>query len=284
MAKKKKKSVNRPSIVARVFRLLARGIGAIVRWTYRNARKNPLLAGGLAVFFIAFSVVSYNALFLQKGVHRSVFFETRTTIPAGNGSSIIEMIRNGSDTNQSFDPQLKAIQQKLTDLGLYDGDIDGLSGPKTRAAIENWQKLQQEADGNTGKPAKDDPIGSVIRDNAAEREIDRANITGSLRNNEVNKSVVDQTILEQSGVTPHYVSGANNQTENSADKVLGKADVMRIQAALRSFGNGTVIVNGNEDAMTIAGIRQFQAMFGLAETGKADHMLMNKMREVGVME
>jgi peptidoglycan hydrolase-like protein with peptidoglycan-binding domain len=33
-----------------------------------------------------------------------------------------------------------AIQQQLTDLGNYDGEVDGLSGPKTEEAIKAYQR------------------------------------------------------------------------------------------------------------------------------------------------
>jgi peptidoglycan hydrolase-like protein with peptidoglycan-binding domain len=31
------------------------------------------------------------------------------------------------------------IQRSLKDLGLYTGAIDGIAGPKTRAALRKWQ-------------------------------------------------------------------------------------------------------------------------------------------------
>jgi peptidoglycan hydrolase-like protein with peptidoglycan-binding domain len=49
------------------------------------------------------------------------------------------------------DPQLASIQSMLQRLGLYDGAIDGLYGPRTRAAIESFETAQGLP--TTGKPS-----------------------------------------------------------------------------------------------------------------------------------
>lgn len=48
-------------------------------------------------------------------------------------------------------PSIKDIQQALKNAGLYDGEIDGVSGPKTKKAIETFQSQNDlTADGKVG--------------------------------------------------------------------------------------------------------------------------------------
>jgi hypothetical protein len=54
----------------------------------------------------------------------------------GYGSSYVD----GYSDYRSFDYETRiAVQQALADLGYYNGPIDGMIGPGTRAAIENYQ-------------------------------------------------------------------------------------------------------------------------------------------------
>jgi len=120
----------------------------------RRLRKNPLLAAGLSLFVITFGFVSYNAFSRQRSVQRSVFFPTRADRgwPAAfawqNHGSPNRNAGDSAGARQAAvirdnDPDLKAMQKKLADLGLYSGKIDGLSGPQTREAIQKWQELQK---------------------------------------------------------------------------------------------------------------------------------------------
>ena len=48
-------------------------------------------------------------------------------------------------------PDTKAVQRALKELGIYDGKIDGRVGPKTKAAIREFQKSRNlKVDGKVG--------------------------------------------------------------------------------------------------------------------------------------
>ncbi len=48
-------------------------------------------------------------------------------------------------------PDVKSVQQALTNAGLYKGKIDGVLGPKTKQAIKNFQTQNSlTADGKVG--------------------------------------------------------------------------------------------------------------------------------------
>jgi peptidoglycan hydrolase-like protein with peptidoglycan-binding domain len=58
--------------------------------------------------------------------------------------------------------------------------------------------------------------------------------------------------------------------------------IMKLQAGLRAFGNEAMEVDGVLGARTREAIHEFQALFGLPETGEPDDALYAKMREIGL--
>jgi peptidoglycan hydrolase-like protein with peptidoglycan-binding domain len=58
--------------------------------------------------------------------------------------------------------------------------------------------------------------------------------------------------------------------------------IIRIQAGLKAFGNDAIEIDGVIGAQTKAAIHEFQALFGLPETGEADEAVYAKMKEIGL--
>ena len=59
--------------------------------------------------------------------------------------------------------------------------------------------------------------------------------------------------------------------------------IRKIQAGLKAFGNDAIEIDGVMGARTEAAIHEFQALFGLPETGKADEAVHAKMKEIGLI-
>ena len=57
---------------------------------------------------------------------------------------------------------------------------------------------------------------------------------------------------------------------------------MRIQAGLKAFGNDDIEIDGVVGAKTRSAIQEFQALFGLPETGDPDPAVDAKMQEIGL--
>jgi peptidoglycan hydrolase-like protein with peptidoglycan-binding domain len=75
---------------------------------------------------------------------------------AGQGTDAAQ-VKNVSvepDLNQAAavdKPSVQDVQQALKNANLYDGAVDGISGPKTRKAVEAFQsKKGLKADGKVG--------------------------------------------------------------------------------------------------------------------------------------
>ena len=253
--------------------------------------RNRSVIGGLTAFVVAFSYVGANALWYQPHAHGSAFFQTRPLALDGTGSvpssmqdleageveTIIRLERahaavpqqrpvnlTSVETGMTMpvttpstapnpavqgDPVVKEVQRVLSGLNLYSGDVDGLTGPQTRAAIEAYRKL----------------VGLSV------------------------SAEIDEQLLQQLGAAPRLANAQMPQgapgmdlMETSSAGVQQDAVVMRIQAGLRAFGNEGIEIDGVVGSRTRAAIREFQALFGLPETGEPDQTVYAKMREIGL--
>ncbi|RFC68772.1 MULTISPECIES: peptidoglycan-binding domain-containing protein [Mesorhizobium] len=213
---------------------------------------NPALVGGTTAFLIALSFVSANALWYQPHAHTSPLFSTRsfdsfvvssrnqtnepeTTIRLERPETPLPQARP-ADVPRSVpkgDAQLQSVQAVLKQLGYYQGDVDGLAGPNTSAAISAYQQK----------------MGFTVSGHVDEKllkELGIADITGSI---EPPAPAPDATAL-----------------------------LARIQTGLKAFGNEGIDADGRMGAKTRAGIKEFQALFGLPQTGEPDEAVYRKMK------
>ncbi|WP_330168808.1 peptidoglycan-binding domain-containing protein [Bartonella grahamii] len=256
------------SIVITLLLIIFHFIFWSVKTLYFYTRKNTLFFVGSLLFSISFLFISFNALFSQMTTHQNILTQMKFSSIQSIGKSstlsekeakLQEFSRatsvyspNHHHTNSPFPPQSASMlekQKKLAKLGLYDGPLDGLEGPKTRRAITLWkqqtaQKMQKNALSN---PATDE-IAILIKQSETDTT-DTKNVTH-----------LKEAILEPS-----------------------VEDIIQVQKALHIFGNEEVIVTGIEDQKTIEALKQFQKMFDLPVTGKINHTILMKMREIGLL-
>ncbi|MET3559759.1 peptidoglycan hydrolase-like protein with peptidoglycan-binding domain [Bartonella japonica] len=146
------------------------------------------------------------------------------------------------------------MQKKLAKLGLYDGPLDGIEGPKMRRAIALWkQQINSEMQNNILPHSTTDEIAILIKQSEME--------------------IADET--KKVGDVSH-----------SKETILARPviDIKQVQKALRIFGHPEIVINGIEDQKTIEALKQFQKIFDLPITGKVDHTVVMKMREVGLLD
>ena len=73
------------------------------------------------------------------------------TSAAMQNAAIPPNVESSAENSVPQKPSLKDIQQALKNANFYEGKIDGVSGPKTRKAIEVFQTQNNlEADGKVG--------------------------------------------------------------------------------------------------------------------------------------
>lgn len=153
---------------------------------------------------------------------------------------------------------LLEIQKELAELGLYDGPLDGVDNLKMRRAIELWK---QKTSNKTLPVQKDKDIVSKHPKDEIAALIERSEI--EMANDPITTS--DLTHSEEVILKPLVT------------------DIIRVQEALRMFGNQEVTITGIEDEKTMRALKQFQKIFNLPVTGKIDREVLLKMHEVGLL-
>jgi len=246
--------------------------------------RNPVLVGGTTAFLVTAFYVSANALWYQPYFHTGAFVATRQvaqpapamqeTRPVERSSVPVRSVpvteivpqpaaaepeavqndtmRTDAIPAPSGDERLRSVQEALAQLGLYAGEVDGLNGPKTRAAVENYQRI-----------AGLEPSGEV--DTAMLKRLDLAS--------------VQQMPVPRPADRPAKESDAP-KVQTAA--VAAQPDIVRIQAGLRAFGNQGIELDGKIGTRTREALKEFQSLFGLPVTGEPDAEVMAKMREIGL--
>lgn len=144
------------------------------------------------------------------------------------------------------DVRLLRIQTELQTLGYYSGDLDGLKGPQTQAAIEAFQRKQKLP--VTGEAS--DTILARLQDPSAPAA--RVVKTKSIRLNETQQARTEQASLSQDTA----------QTVQQADP-----KVQALQRILSELGYAPGPVDGLLGGGTRSAIEAFEADRGMVPTG-----------------
>ena len=120
----------------------------LVAWVRR--RPKDAAASFLAAF--AATAILVNALFLQSGPHPAPIFANKPPPGAvAKGPSLISRARPAEAPARARAETIAEIQRELAKRGFYDGAADGVYGPKTDAAIRDFEQaagLKPSADPN----------------------------------------------------------------------------------------------------------------------------------------
>lgn len=276
-----RRSASRPEEGSYVLALVGSGLAAVGSAIARN----PAIAGGTTAFLIALFFVSANAIWYQPHFHDGAFFTTRASLaervdepaneavrprprpvppekmPAPDTATTGAVPDAEASTGPGGDALVSQVQTVLADLGLYGGPVDGLKGPNTQAAIENYQRI----------------VGIEVTG-----DIDAALLRQLGIGDAASKDVPAPT------PRPEHGDGVSKliktASHSGAPKTAGipKEAVKRIQAGLRAFGNDGIEIDGVVGEDTRAAIREFQSLFGLPVTGEPDAALLAKMKEIGL--
>ena len=194
----------------------------------RKLRPMPLVVW-ISTVVLSLGILA-NAFFGQPPGSRQLAAEITDSAPQGAARMEISAPKPGGHTIQlKYDPVAEAVQRELAAAGFYKGEIDGVVGRKTRAAIEEYQKAV--GIDVTGQPSQDlvDHIRYL-------REVSDATMyTGSIK--------------------------------PDAD-AEGRARVRRVQTGLAELAYSPGEINGELSGATRKAIVAFQRDRRLPETGE----------------
>ena len=151
------------------------------------------------------------------------------------------------------------MQRELTLLGLYEGAVDGMLGPRTDQAIREFEKSQGLK--ISGEPTP--PLLDMMR-----RARSKPNTTGSIAKTEPASAAAKPD--------------AKPETTGSVTKTEPKPStrVLAVQRVLARLGYGPVKLSGLPDSATRSSIEQFERDRGLTRTGVVNDRLVAELSVV----
>jgi peptidoglycan hydrolase-like protein with peptidoglycan-binding domain len=222
-----------------------------------SRRKDFIAFGAFAAFGLAIMI---NALFLQKGPHPAPIFANKPPPPsvvraqplapdAATGSVQIPRARPAENEppNANGTPRLRAeivtdIQRELTRRGFYDGPADGVFGPKTDAAVRDFEQA-------AGLKPSTDQGEPLLR-----------------------------TIMRSNVKAPHRADVA--KADPIAELLGPSKRVMAVQRVLSDFGYGQIAATGVFGPETQAAIEKFERYRKLPVTGQISDALVRELGAV----
>jgi peptidoglycan hydrolase-like protein with peptidoglycan-binding domain len=266
--------------------------------TGRLIANNPGIAGGTTAFLVTLGFISANALWYQPHVHEGMLFSTRpelifkpikrdnaslpgaasqkpqsvdapirkvTSVPVPQSHDAIADAINGDPVlGAGGDPEVAKLQQKLSALGFYSGTVDGISGKGTRAAMEAYRKA------SAGLGVEPEPAVGNASDTTASIAVPAP---------KPHISADKATVQKVSATRGEDVAAVATASTNG----LSPAEIVRVQAGLRAFGNDKVEIDGKVGQSTKDAVSEFQKLFRLPITGAPDEKLLAKMQEIGLI-
>lgn len=209
------------------------------------ALDNPVAAGGAVVMGLTSCLIIANAIGLQPGRHPAPLFSTRERAaepvlpePGGRGNEL---------QVQEISTLVLDLQISLRRIGLYEGPLDGLSGPATERAIRAFERKAGQAE--TGK-ANEALLALIL----------------------LHGDAPQASFVPIPRAKPGAGSGPSRSVPPSdiADIADIESDphLQKIQKALSELGYGPLKADGVMGANTTAAIKRFELDRGLPLTGE----------------
>jgi peptidoglycan hydrolase-like protein with peptidoglycan-binding domain len=218
---------------------------------------------GCVVGACAAIAILTNSLFLQSGPHPAPMIKT-SLLPTGSVAAKTDPIAAlprsrpvatlPAKTAEASAPQRTAtetisdIQRELTRRGFYDGTVDGRYGPKTDAAIRDFEHT-------TGLKPSTEPNEALLR--AIKGSSGKPKTTGS---------------------TARSAQVAHN---DPIGEILGSSKrVLAVQRALAEFGYAQIKPTGILDPETQAAIKRFERERKLPITGNVSDQVTRELASI----
>ena len=257
-------------------------------------RERPGTFAAMVTFVALFGFVASNALWHQPNSHENAFYSTRDSVavPADDATNQAAVSKRVSkplplplaDTSAAVaDPTIMGVQATLRDLRLYEGEIDGLMGSRTRQAIAAYQGILRMP--QTGEVS--DQLLANLRTVPARRVNDVDIATNSdAQTGRIEAAGSDGDIVASIRPSPRPKTGnIDAQPEVSGDTLAENGDpmVMQIQAGLRQYLGIELVADGQIGSKTRKAIEDFQNIVRLPVTGKIGDDVVEKMRSEGLI-
>lgn len=170
------------------------------------------------------------------------------------------------------DGSVAQLQELLAQLGFYQGEVDGKSGPMTAKAIVDYKTSA----GLQGIELSTDQLITSARNNLL--------VTAAI------PAQRPDTVEPRTTKTVTYTAPSSAPAPKPALQPLpdmdltSEATVRKVQQALRDYAGDHIIVDGVFGNQTSKAIAEFQSVFRMQITGEIDTALIERMIDVGMID
>jgi peptidoglycan hydrolase-like protein with peptidoglycan-binding domain len=255
-------------------------------------RERPGTFAAMVTFVALFGFVASNALWHQPNSHESAFYSTRDNMAAPAAQQDEAPVRQVRKTNPMplpendaaaaiADPTVMGVQATLRDLRLYEGEVDGVMGSRTRQAIAAYQGILRMP--QTGEVSEQ--LLANLRAVPA-RRVNDAEVASNSDAQTGRIEAGDGDIVASIRPSPRPKTGnIAAQPEVGGDVLAENGDpmVMQIQAGLRQYLNIELVADGQMGSKTRKAIEDFQNIVRLPVTGKVTDDVLDRMRNEGLI-
>ncbi|TMJ34227.1 MAG: peptidoglycan-binding protein [Alphaproteobacteria bacterium] len=220
----------------------------LLGWTARDVV-------GFAVGALATVAIAINVLFMQSGSHPAPFFKpaaTATKPIAAAPARRIEPILAPAPS-KAAPPAMRTpgeiitdIQRELSRRGYYEGPLDGLYGPKTDAAIRDFEHA-------LGLKPSTQPNDSLLQ------------------------TIMRSPSKAGKGTTGTISRPPAARPDTALDPPAASPRIIAVQRALAEFGYGQIRANGIVDAETQRAIERFERERKLPITGQISDRVIREL-------
>jgi peptidoglycan hydrolase-like protein with peptidoglycan-binding domain len=246
--------------------------------------RHPRALGGLVVFGVVFSFIAANALWYQPRRHPAPLLATRAATDLKQVAAADDAIEPGvtvfriereSDEPAPEKPRpselVRQIQAGLAARNAYDGPVDGLSGPKTEAAIVFFEQSEGMEETGLASEAVLARLEALAAASESDADIRTASTKAEPEDDEVAALIeASEEVDKPVAVIP-------------AEKPASPALVMKIQKALSGLAYADVKVDGIPGDATRAAIRAFERSYRLPVTGEPSEVVLKKLKAIGAI-
>ena len=162
---------------------------------------------------------------------------------------------------------LISVQKRLSDLGYYTGEADGVTGPLTRTAIVKFQADHNLAETGTADQGLLTVLNSVASQGSPPLPSPRPPAEVSTGTGDAVTAVLQTASASQSAETAGVASPM----------------VVEIQRGLVNIAYDDVTVDGVAGTKTREAILQFQKHYRLPATGEPSVAVLDKLKEIGAL-
>jgi peptidoglycan hydrolase-like protein with peptidoglycan-binding domain len=169
------------------------------------------------------------------------------------------------------DPVLTQIQTILAGKGLYQGEIDGLMGPKSAAAIRAWEKANGYTETGEATTAL---LAIMDQEGARPAPVEVTSAQPAARPAPIPRpapAVVSDTRAGEPVTVPAVAAEGPSEL------------VRQIQSGLSNIAYADITVDGVAGSQTRAAISAFEKHYRLPVTGEPNETVLNKLLEIGAL-